>query len=111
KDIVGHSTHMRVHDYGDFGASTSPPTITGAGALKTAAGTIEIGLAFDKDLDAATADDASHYQISKGTISSVRFQKYVHPFGAVALATTGVTDGDTVTVTVTGVKDLEGNVM
>ena len=92
-------------------ATAAAPSITGAGALKAGGGVIEIGLAFDKDLDAATAGDASHYQISKGTISSVRFQRYVHPFGAVALETTGVTDGDTVTVTVTGVKDLEGNAM
>ncbi|MEO8425783.1 MAG: hypothetical protein ABI651_01595 [Verrucomicrobiota bacterium] len=111
KDIVGHSTHMRVHDYGDFVVATSPPSITGVGALKTGAGVIEIGLLFDKDLDATTAGDASHYQISKGTISGVRFQKYIHPYGAVAIATTGVADGDTVTVIVTGVKGLDGTAM
>jgi len=92
-------------------ADTFAPLISGSGSVKNGAGAIEIGLGFDEELDAVTAAAAGNYQISKGTISSVRFHKYATTYGAVSLATTGIAAGDSVTVTVTGVKDLKGNTM
>jgi len=92
---------------------TTPPTLTGAGSLNKLGGGVEIGLGFDEALDPVTAADPSKYALSAGTLGTPRHVKYASgpTVGAVVLPVTGVTPGQKVTVTVTGVKDVAGNAM
>jgi len=92
--------------------------VLGAGALKKGAA-IEIGVGFDEPVDQTTASAAANYSLSTGTVTGVRFQKYItagdgpgssefgSPQGAVVLTTTGLTSPGTVTLTVRNVKDLK----
>ncbi|MEK7675295.1 MAG: PA14 domain-containing protein, partial [Verrucomicrobiota bacterium] len=104
---------------------TFAPTVTGAGAILKGTA-IEIGVGFDENVDATTASATANYTLSKGTVTSVRYQKYDHTDGAgffvlgtagpfngsaVVLTTSGLAAGDSVTVTVKNVKDVKGNAM
>jgi hypothetical protein len=99
---------------------TFAPVVVGAGSLKKGAA-IEIGVGFDEPVDEASASLPANYSLSSGTVSGVRFQKYVSAGdgpgsgefgssqGAVVLTTTGLTAPGTVTLTVRNVKDLLNN--
>jgi hypothetical protein len=99
---------------------TFAPKIVGAGALKKGTA-IEIGVGFDEPVDEASASAVANYSLSTGTVTGVRYQKYItagdgpgsgefgSPQAAVVLTTTGLTSPGTVTVTVKNVKDLKNN--
>jgi hypothetical protein len=101
-------------------ADTFAPIVLGAGALKKG-GAIEIGVGFDEPVEEASASLVANYSLSAGTVTGVRFQKYITPgdgpgsgeFGspqaAVVLTTSGVASNSTVTLTVRNVKDLKNN--
>jgi hypothetical protein len=98
---------------------TIPPVLLTAGTVKHGTA-IEIGLGFDEALDAASANTAANYTLSKGTVTSARYEPYATPIngaapvvvkGDVVLVTSGLVAGDAVTVTVKNVKDVKGNAM
>jgi len=106
-------------------SDTSPPTVVAAGSLLKGTA-IEIGVLFSENVDATTAGDKGKYTLSKGSVSDVRYQAYDHADGdaffgegatgpyngcAVVLVTSGLAKGDTVNLTVQGVKDIKGNAM
>jgi hypothetical protein len=97
----------------------TPPTLVGGGSLLRGE-TVEIGLKFNEALDAESAGNAGNYTLSKGSVVDARFVRYsggitpgtppVTLTGTeVVLTVSGVSGGDTVTVSVRGVKDLVGN--
>jgi hypothetical protein len=92
-------------------ADTAPPTIVRAGGQKKGAN-VEIGLVFNEAIQAAEAGDKANYTVSAGTLSAARF---VAPKGSkldparVVLVVSGLTAGQTVTVTAKGIKDGAGN--
>lgn len=103
---------------------TFAPRILGAGSLMKGV-VVEIGIGFDEEIDATTAI-AANFSLSKGTITDVRYQGFVHvgeaeklmpgpagPFHgtAVVLTTSGLTPGERVTVTALNVADRKGNIM
>jgi hypothetical protein len=101
-------------------ADTFPPKVLGAGALKKGTA-IEIGVGFDEPVDETTASAVANYSLSAGTVTGVRFQKYISSgdgpgsgeFGSaqnsVVLTTSGVTSTANVTVTVRNIRDRKNN--
>ena len=104
---------------------TFPPKLEAAGSIMKGTA-IEVGVSFDENVDAATASAPANYSLSKGTITGIRYQRFDHAGGvdffqlgstaafkgaAVVLTTTGLTGGDTVTLTAKNVKDIKGNAM
>lgn len=96
---------------------TFAPVVVNAGSIGKGSN-IELGVGFDEAIDEASAGAAANYSLSKGAVSKVRVQKFDKPLnaaapvttaGGVVLETTGLAAGDTVTVTIKGVKDLKGN--
>ncbi|MBE7500612.1 MAG: hypothetical protein HS113_09965 [Verrucomicrobiales bacterium] len=86
-----------------------PPKIAGAGAVPSETGTTwDVGVSFDEPVTAASAGALANYTLSAGTISSVKF--YPGSPGVV-LTASGLTAGNSYTVTVRNVADLGGNVM
>src|SRR5205823_86171 len=80
----------------------TPPQIVSAASLD---GNL-VGVCFSEALDAASANDATHYTLGGGAVvNSATLQA---DGTTVALAVSGVT-GNSFTVTVDGVKDLAGN--
>lgn len=85
---------------------TAGPIIAAVGAVKKGAD-LELGIAFDEAVDAASASAAANYTVSKGTIKSAR---YVPQSGGAVLVVSGLASGDQVTVTAKNIKDAKGNV-
>ena len=83
-----------------YAQDSTPPQIEGVGSFD---GSL-IGICFNEALDPAVANDASHYSLSSGTISSATLQS---DGKTVALSASGV--GASFTVNVTGITDLSGN--
>ncbi len=84
-----------------------PPVITGAGALASQTGsTYDVGVSFDEPLDEASASTAANYTLSGGTLSGIKFFK---GSPGVVLTVSGLTMGNTYTVTVKNVADKLGN--
>ena len=84
-------------------ADTFPPKPL-ASALKNQAGTYDVGIAFDEDVEPVEVAKQANYSISAGTITAFKGYKT----GA-ALTVTGLTPGTTYTVTVKNVADLKAN--
>lgn len=94
-------------------ADTIPPKVVSAGGIRKGTG-IEVGVIFDESVDPATVI-AANFALSAGSVSAVRHipnssGKTSLEDGAV-LTTTGLTQGTTYQLTVTGVKDAKGNAM
>ncbi|MBI2948855.1 MAG: Ig-like domain-containing protein [Verrucomicrobia bacterium] len=102
---------------------TFPPKLDGVGSLIKGTA-VEIGLRFDESVEKVSASTAANFALSKGTVTGVRYQQFAHegeaanfvvgtkgPFNgyAVVLTTSGISPGDTITVTAKNVKDLKGN--
>lgn len=88
-------------------SDTFPPKVVGAGALPSQSGaTFDVGVTFDEPLDATSAGNAAHYTLSAGSITGITF--YPGSPGVV-LKASGLTVGNTYTVTVTNVADVVGN--
>lgn len=85
---------------------TSGPNIAAVGSVKKGAN-IELGVVYDEPADPVTAGAKASYSLSKGTINSVR---YVEKAGGAVIVASGLSAGDSVTVTASGVKDKKGNV-
>ena len=88
---------------------TFPPQIAGAGALASETGaTFDVGVSFDEAVTAASAGNIANYSLSAGTISGVT----VYPGSpGVVLKASGLTVGNTYTVTVRNVQDPKGNTL
>ncbi|MCZ7639745.1 MAG: immunoglobulin domain-containing protein [Verrucomicrobia bacterium] len=88
---------------------TFPPQIAGAGALASETGaTFDVGVSFDEAVTPASAGNIANYSLSAGTISSVT----VYPGSpGVVLKASGLTVGNTYTVTVRNVQDPKGNTL
>ncbi len=85
----------------------TPPIIVGAGAIASRTGsTFDIGVSFDELLDSVPAGATANYSLSAGTIMGV---KYYSGSPGVVLTASGLTVGNTYTITVVNVKDLAGN--
>lgn len=104
---------------------TFPPKLESVGSVMKGTA-VELGVAFDENVEATSAGAAANYTLSKGTVTGVRYQEFAHtdgsgffqlgaggPFNgaAVVLTTSGLAAGDSVTVTAKNVKDLKGNQM
>lgn len=92
-------------------SDTVPPKIVSAGGIHKGTG-IEVGVIFDEAVDPATIV-AANFKLSAGTVSAARHLPNSSgnlslESGAV-LTTTGLSEGNTYQVTVTGVKDIKGN--
>jgi len=95
-------------------ADTVPPVLVSAGSLKTFAGGTEVGLLFDEALTGNSTTALSNYTINNGaTISAARYvtnSSGLNTFQqGVILTVTGVTAGNSYTVTAKGVADAKGN--
>ena len=84
-------------------------TITGVGALASSSGgTFDVGVAFNMPYDQASATTASNYALSAGSISSVT----EYPSSpAVVLKASGLTAGQSYTLTISNVKDKGGSTL
>jgi len=90
-------------------SDSAPPRLAGAGALPSQTGaTFDVGVTFDERVDAATAGTQSNYTLSAGAITGIQFYE---GSPGVVLTVSGLTVGNTYTVTVKNVKDLAGNAM
>lgn len=88
---------------------TFPPVIAGAGAIASDKGnTYDVGVTFDEPVDAVSASAQGNYSLSAGTITGIKF--YPGSPGVV-LKASGLTPGNTYTVTVQNVADALGNKM
>ena len=87
----------------------TPPKLAGAGAVASRTGTtFDVGVSFDELLDSVSAGTMANYSLSAGTITGIKF--YAGSPGVV-LTASGLTVGNTYTVTVANVEDLAGNSM
>ena len=90
-------------------ADTTPPKVAGATAIASQTGTtFDVGVSFDEVVDPVSAGTQANYALSAGSISAIKYYAGSH---GVVLTASGLTVGNTYTVTVTGVKDISGNVM
>ena len=88
-------------------ADTNAPVVLAASALKNQAGTFDIGLVFDKPLDQTSATTAANYALSTGSILAVNL--ITNSPSVIVTASSNLTVGGTVTLTVKNVADLLGN--
>ncbi len=100
---------------------TKPPRIS-AGALAGAGGNFEVGIGFSEPVNGDTVGNADNYSVSAGSIESVtavtrpttNFSDeitavQIPEYHAVKLVVSGLTAGETYTVTAKGVADVIGN--
>jgi hypothetical protein len=84
---------------------TFPPVPTVA-ALKTAAGDFEVSVTWDELVKDDEAGNQANFTVSPGTIASFKYWPYDQ---GTVLHLSGVTAGQTITVSVNNVSDLKGN--
>jgi hypothetical protein len=93
---------------------TVPPVVVSAGSLKNGSST-EVGVIFDESVDQASATTVSNYSLDSGTVTAARFVSNSSGTDTleqgVVLTVTGVTPGNTYTLTVKGISDAKGNAM
>ncbi|HOW65681.1 MAG TPA: PA14 domain-containing protein [Candidatus Paceibacterota bacterium] len=88
-------------------SDSAPPVVVGAGAIASETGsTFDVGVTFDEPVDETSAKTQANYTLSAGTISGIKFYK---GSPGVVLTVSGLTVGNTYTVTVKNVADLYGN--
>ena len=88
-------------------ADTTPPHLVAASALASQSGaTFDVGVTFDKLLDPASAETLANYTLSAGTRTAV---KYYAGSPGVVLTVSGLTVGNSYSVTVANVADPYGN--
>ncbi len=84
-------------------ADTFPP-VASASAIKNQAGTYDVGIGFDEDVDQVELAKQANFTLSGGTVTGFKAYKT-----GVTLTASGLTAGTTYTVTVKNVADLKGN--
>jgi hypothetical protein len=90
--------------------NTNPPVAT-AGAIIRHDGVVEVGVSFDEQVNPATILPAN-FSLSAGTVTSFKLATNSFlSYAAVILDTTGLTPGNTYSVTAHGVVDLSGNTL
>jgi hypothetical protein len=91
--------------------NTNPPVATAGAIVRDSDGVVEVGVGFDEQVDPKTVIPAN-FTLNGGTVSNFKLatNSYQNYAGAV-LDTTGLTPGNTYTVTAHGVTDLSGNVL
>jgi len=93
-------------------ADTFPPAIVSAGALRTEAGAVQVSAIFDEALNLSTVT-AANFSLSSGTVTAATYVENSSTYKSlergVTLDTTGLTPGNTYTLTVRNVRDLKGN--
>jgi hypothetical protein len=93
-------------------ADTFAPAIVSSGALRNEAGTVQVSVIFDEALDLATVIPAN-FSLSSGTVSGATYVENSSTYRSlergVTLATSGLTAGNTYTLTVRNVRDVKGN--
>src|SRR5207244_2125583 len=93
----------------------TPPQVVSVGSLKNFANNnAEIDVIFDEPLkDSANAVDLSHYTLNSGNITAARYVTNSSGLASrqsgVVLTATGITPGNSYTLTVKGVSDQAGN--
>ena len=87
-------------------ADTTPPVVVGASALKNQAGTYDIGVVWNKQLNWTSATNTSNYTLSPGTIKAINFATNSP---AVIVTATNLSAGATATLTIQNVQDYKGN--
>ena len=95
---------------------TFAPQVVSVGTLRNANNnTTEIGIIFDDLLENAPATNKSNYSLNTGTITAARFVANSSGITslekAVVLTVTGMTAGNSYTLTVKGLSDPSGNTM
>jgi hypothetical protein len=90
--------------------NTNPPVAL-AGAITKNDGVIEVGISFDEQVDPTTVIPGN-FVLNGGTVSTFKLatNSYI-TYQSALLRTTGLTPGNSYTVTAHGVKDLSGNVL
>jgi hypothetical protein len=90
--------------------NTNPPVAL-AGAITRNDGVIQVGVSFDEQVDPSTIVPAN-FTLTGGTISKFSWgTNTFQTYASVVLDTTGLTAGNSYSVTASGVKDLSGNVL
>lgn len=91
---------------------TFAPIIASAGALRNEAGAVQVSVIFDEALDLASVIPAN-FSLSTGTVTGATYVENSSTYRSlergVTLATTGLTPGNTYTLTVRNVRDVKGN--
>ena len=91
---------------------TFPPAIVSAGALRSEAGAVQVSAIFDEALNLSTVT-AANFSLSSGTVTGATYVENSSTYRSlergVTLDTTGLTPGNTYTLTVRNVRDLKGN--
>jgi hypothetical protein len=77
-------------------------------ALRTAAGSFQVSVTWDEQVQDEGASNQVHYSVTPGTIASFKYWPYDQ--GAV-LGLSGVQGGQAISVTVSNVSDLKGNTL
>lgn len=107
-EVISSEATLNVTD------DTLPPQVLSAGGLRTQGGGIEVGLIFDEVLNPASVT-ADKFTLSAGTVTAARYlpnsSGKASLRSGVVLTTTGLTAGQSYTVTVQGVSDAYGNAM
>jgi hypothetical protein len=91
--------------------NTNPPVATAGAIVNNANGTLEVGVSFDEQVDPATIVQGN-FALSSGSIAGfkVATNSYL-TYAAAILKASGLTPGNTYTLTAHGVTDLSGNVL
>jgi hypothetical protein len=93
-------------------ADTFAPAIVSSGALRTEAGAVQVSVIFDEALDIGTVVPGN-FTLSSGTVSAATYVENSSTYKSlergVTLGTTGLTAGNTYTLTVRNVRDVKGN--
>lgn len=91
---------------------TFAPVIASAGALRNEAGAVEVSVIFDEVINVGDVV-AGNFSLSSGSVTGVTHVEnsstYKSQERGVTLSTTGLTPGNTYTVTVRNVRDAKGN--
>ncbi len=85
------------------GVDTTPPALDRVAASND----IEVEVFFSEPVDSATAENPNHYSLDKG----VEVESVSAAGNAVTLTTSGLSEGETYTLTVNNVEDVNGNVI
>lgn len=90
--------------------NTNPPVAT-AGAIVRNDGVVEVGVSFDEQVVPTTVVQGN-FSLSGGTVTSFKLATNSYlTYAAAILDTTGLTPGNTYSITAHGVTDLSGNVL
>ena len=92
---------------------TTPPAIVSVGGVSKKAVGVEVSVVVNEPLTTPASVTLANFKLSSGTVTAARYLENAAGLDsrerAVILSTTGLTAGNSYTLTVSGLKDIKGN--